>query len=336
MTFKNEILNQLKQLGYGKAYIKNVMPEWWDNDALETSGGRLEFAIFLKKRLGLLPSFQNEGGLTFDSNNVHVQFKKRSSTNEEDLQLAASIGWALGSILSCGVAFKPPTEIDPFTLRAHILSLSSSQIVDFESLVDFCWSIGIPVYFLDDLPSGCHRPAGMSLLDEEQPVILLSKRDKNPSVQLFILAHELAHVLLGHISEDSILTDESLLLVEDSLASYSPDQQEKDADTYALNILRGNEVSSSYLMEQLKHNESESSSIAVKALELGSQWKIDSGHLLLSYGFSSKNWLLARQAMGFLEDSTPPRDTLINLFHQYFDISSISAEDYEFLLGNNR
>ena len=51
-------------------------------------------------------------------------------------------------------------------------------------------------------------------------------------VPLFILAHELGHIALGHIEEDGVLIDESM-------DHNVQDQEEADANAFAIELLTG-------------------------------------------------------------------------------------------------
>ena len=62
--------------------------------------------------------------------------------------------------------------------------------------------------------------------------VVLSKNAKHSAWLLFILTHELGHIVQGHVSRDGVLVDE---LVDRSIR----DKEEKAANAFALELLTG-------------------------------------------------------------------------------------------------
>src|SRR5262249_3747340 len=138
-------------------------------------------------------------------------------------------------------------------------------------LIDYCWSLGIPVIHLSSFPNA-KRPDGLCASVKGRPVIVLCKKVMRSAWLLFILAHELGHVALGHIEDDGVLIDESM-------SDNVKDKEEDDANAFAIELLTGNadeRFSSSGRWPN-------ATQLAEVALETGTRLRIDPGHIVLNY-----------------------------------------------------
>lgn len=68
---------------------------------------------------------------------------------------------------------------------------------------ELCRNMGIPIY-LDELNDG---NSGKSLIVSGQPVIIVNKTD-SPERQRFTAAHELGHIMLGHVGKYKLVNRE--------------------------------------------------------------------------------------------------------------------------------
>lgn len=71
------------------------------------------------------------------------------------------------------------------------------------SVSGLCRNMGIPIY-LDELNDG---NSGKSLIVSGQPVIIVNKTD-SPERQRFTAAHELGHIMLGHVGKYKLVNRE--------------------------------------------------------------------------------------------------------------------------------
>lgn len=71
------------------------------------------------------------------------------------------------------------------------------------SVSGLCQNMGIPIY-LDELNDG---NSGKSLIVSGQPVIIVNKTD-SPERQRFTAAHELGHIMLGHVGKYKLVNRE--------------------------------------------------------------------------------------------------------------------------------
>jgi hypothetical protein len=101
------------------------------------------------------------------------------------------------------------------------------------SLVEACWTHGIAVFHFAPLPSIAKKFAGMAYFDGNRPVIVLASGYDAPPRQAFYLAHEISHVLRGHVKPGGEM------LADSDLDTKTEDRQEREADGDALELLTG-------------------------------------------------------------------------------------------------
>jgi hypothetical protein len=306
---------------------------WWDDDALNTNSGLAELTFFLKKRLGIEASFDNLE-IQFQENIHNVQYKMRCDAETQDLGHATSMGWAISSLLAYNNTDFNGISTNPLELRDCILNSGQDGTVSLDSLISHSWEIGIPVFFLNQkLPSTAKCPMGMSINVHGSPVVILSKKDDLKATQLFILAHELGHIALGHLEENGILADEEIGQVTETLTSNEQsDDQEIAADRYAMGLLRGENIDFT-LMDYFGRSNATASGLASRATKESRNRSIDVGHLLLSYAYQSKNWTAAISAFGYLKNTKGAFKVIDDNFKRNFDENCISSEDYNYLVG---
>lgn len=240
--FVGEVYTLLGQAGYPRLYVESMLPAWWSNSLLKTSSGALQFALFIKQRLGLEVEFNEDGQLSLKDEIISVRYKHRKGTDTGQLTVVKNLGKAATSILKNGVSEYIPLPKSPKQLRSYVLKKTEKSVLDFEALLDVCWLSGIPVLFLENIPRTARRMTGMVVDHNGQHSILLGLRDTLKARQLFILAHEIGHLLLGHVKKDSLLIDEDLDTAFDTLNDSiltTLDDEENEADQFALDLIRG-------------------------------------------------------------------------------------------------
>lgn len=325
----------LREAGYPKAFILRFLPEWWDNSLLKTSAGALQFALILKQRLGVDVSFGQDGVLSIPSrvSIAHASFKRRAGTEVNELNIAANLGIAAARIALLALK-EPYTPIppDPKVVHKMICERSGKKSVDFESLLDFCWACGIPVLFLKEIPRNTKRMTGMAVMVDNRPAILLGFNYTQFPKQLFVLTHELGHIVNGHVENNGALIDEELEDVSEGLEGRSlarKDNEEQEADLFALSLLRNGTLN----MAELFPRQSSSAVLAAKAIEIGTRLRIDPGHLLLSYAKQHDDWMKANQALNFIEQPVSAAEALKEAFFTNSDLSTLGEESKEYLLS---
>ena len=321
----------LRAAGYPPAYIKKLLPDWWNNSLLKTSAGSFQFALILKQRLGVEVRFGQDGALVVETPAIHANFKHRADTEAAELNVSARLGIALAHLAYFAVSTpyrKLPS--DPTEIYAAVCTQPDRQVVDFEGLLDLCWSHGIPVLFLSELPGQSKRSTGMAVMVENRPSILLGFNYSDHSKQLFVLAHELAHIVRGHVRNNGAVVDEDIADVSEGLEGRVqplPDEQEIEADAFALSLIRNGEL----VIGDLLPRQTSAATLAMIAMRLGEERGIDAGHLMLSYAKEHDDWIKANQALNFIERRVDALGILKEKFEEHTDLSKLSDENAEHL-----
>jgi hypothetical protein len=323
----------LTAAGYPRAYVNKLMPDWWDNSLLKTSAGAFQFALILKQRLGLEVSFGQDGSLDIQSRAAHASFKHRADTQADELNVAAGLGIALArlAVFSARASYQELPR-DPAQLHALVLQRSGRDVVDFEGLLDLCWAHGIPVLFLKEMPRNTKRMAGMAVMVEDRPAILLGYSYAQHSKQLFVLAHELAHIICQHVQNNGALIDEDIADVTEGLeggARVRRDEEEREADAFALQLLRNGYMNAHRRIPR----QDSAATLAMLAMNVGHELGIDQGHLILSYGKEHDDWMHANQALNFTLHRAGAIEILREKFMANTALDSLSDESAAHLLS---
>lgn len=327
-----EAYEALNSVGFPKAYVQRLLPDWWDNALFKTGSGAIEFASIVKQRLGVDVQFDQEGELQVLASDRPVRFKRRATTQESELRLSATLGIALAKLaLYCTAQPYAELPADPKALGTRIRDFTGRAAISFQDLVEFCWSAGVPVLFLKDVPKSAKRVTGMAVRVDSRPVVVLGYQSTQSARQLFVLAHELAHICMGHVTETGVLIDEGLDAITDSIEgapTEKKDREEQQADRFALDLLR-NGVDTILRGDVRFTSASELASAA--ALE-GRARGIDPGHLVLSYAKNHDDWRIGNLAANYFPDSTTALSMLRGSFISHAKLDRLTDENRGYLL----
>ena len=323
----------LKNEGYSKSLVEKFLPDWWDDSLLKTSAGVFQFANILQQKLGLSVNFSPSGEFLVTSNNEQCRFKRRRDTDISELSMSANLGRALGRVaIHCAKNPYTPLPSSASELRASALELSDKGYVNFDSLLRFCWQSGIPVLFLDFLPTKAKRMAGMVTRIDDRPVILLGYKNEQHAKQLFVLAHELGHLQRGHIKSNETLIDDDLESITEKISGDGKNRQdaeEREADEFALKLIRGD-------LKTVTDNLGRPTSPAVlvaNAIKISKSIHVDPGHIILSFAYQSNDWITANKALAFIPNVNDALALLKSQFLANADLEKLSAENRSHLLA---
>ncbi|MBL1179259.1 MAG: ImmA/IrrE family metallo-endopeptidase [Pantanalinema sp. GBBB05] len=304
-----------------------LLPEWVTPEVLSDAAVSSEIAAILAKRLGLRVSPLFTASPQVESlRRRDIKYKRSIPSKSKDLTAATSIAVSIAESIAsaCRIEFSQfPDSAD--TLRREVLA-SSGYWVGLRNLLMTCWSHGIPVVYLAGLGQGVAKMDGMVVHTEDRPVIILSKASSLWAWQLFILAHEIAHIVLGHVAPGEILIDEEL--GEDSYALKDADLDERAADMFAIEVLNGRK-NATYTVagDQVNFRE-----LAHAAYEHGKASQIDPGHIVLNFANKSGKWGVGVAAAEVLQDKNPSASTVINeAMWGSIDPQALPSDTVEFL-----
>ena len=289
------LYKRLVDVGLPKSYVQSQgLPDWWCDEYEQSEGAIVTAAAHLSKRFNLdFQSLLNDQDQPRFILSSQPKYKLQNGIDPQNLPVPSSIAAKIAEIVAsaCKLPYQPIEKLSVAEIRAEILD--SSIFVDLKSLLNFCWSRGIPVVHFDQFPraKGIKKFQGMVACFHQRPVIVLSLNDSSPSRLLFIVAHELGHILKGHLS----LTNTNLL-VDEEVKQESKDPEEVDANEVASELLLG-QPNKSYATER----NYTAKQLCEYAREVGYSDEVSPGVVVQNYGWHKNHWGSATAALKLLE-----------------------------------
>jgi len=292
---------RLDRAGLPKSYvIQKILPEWWSDEIGGSPAGYLEAISYIAKHLGIpLSDLRDPDNSLAPQNAAAARFKLREGVNADDVTWARALAIRAAEIAASGTnrPYEYSSPLNGRSVRNRILN-DGNPWVNLSNLIDFCWNAGIPVIHLPDVPG--NKMDGMAVRADDRPVIVLSLNKKHGAWLLFILAHELGHILRGHLDEDEAWVDEEFDLR--ATGTY-----EQEANSFAVELITGDPDTKVSAESYPKAHK-----LAQNASRLGNKHQIDPGALILNFAYHDTGnvWPLAGAALNELE-SDPDAPSLI-------------------------
>lgn len=316
---KQALYGALKGIGLSASTIKSVLPIWWDDSYANDSLGLTELKILLSRRLSIDPAtiFADDGKVEFLP--VIRRYKGGRPDLINTLQSSTLIAnslcrTALGSLQRQSelAAFE-----DPAQLRKSILK-NGARHVGLSELLDFCWSMGIPVLHVC-FPPGQKKFDALAICEAGRHAIALCRNEVSPAWIAFHLAHEIGHIALGHLNAQGMIIDEK---IEDDGLTVT---QEAEANTYAAALLGSVGIEPPILNFKKRL-------VQVKSfLELASTHQVMPGHLVLKAASRDGNFQCARTFLKDIEGAQDARELISNRALDELRLAGITDEAEEFL-----
>ena len=319
------LFRRLTAVGLTRNFVRETaLPSWWDDEIAANPAGYAQGLLLLSRHLGLdLATLQDEKSPLRLRDFGVCKYKKRDNVSEDELALSRVIGTRAAHLAAETVSAAPaPIPGDATEIRQQILDRNAPW-VGLEELLDYCWSAGVPVLHVDHFPKNARRPDGFAAKVGGRPVIVLCRRELHSAWLLFILAHELGHVALGHIPEDGILLDEH---VEEA----SRDAEEQAANEFAVALLTG-APEKRYVAADRWPN---AAKLAAFAKEIGHRELVDPGHIALNYAHSmgKEFFPVGNAALNILEPNANAVGVVRERMAERLDWSRLPEDSSEFLL----
>jgi IrrE N-terminal-like domain len=287
---------RLRDAGLSDPALNAAWPTWWSEAAEASPSAAAELRFSLARKLGLDPrSLMDDESAPRFAWRDQARFKHLSNEDEQELSAITSFGTAIANVLVSATPSTAALLPDATTLRGMLLR--SRPFIGLADLLSVSWSVAIPVIHLRVFPRDRKRMAAMAVSTGNRNAILLGKDSEYPAHVAFYLAHELAHIALGHLAEGNVLVD-----MDSNLETPRDDKEEMEADRFALELLTGQPqptvlpFASRYTARQL----------AEDALRAAFSYRIEPGTLALCFGYSSGDWATANAAMRFIYTEPKP------------------------------
>jgi hypothetical protein len=320
------LFKKLSTVGLSEGYVRKAgLPSWWSDELNEQPTAVLEGAGHIAKRLHVeLESLLKEDqGVQFKPL-PQPKFKYHLQQSSDIPSVSCQLASRVTELVSLAVQhpFVPiPENVD--NIREEVLRNHAK--VTLESLLDYCWRQGIPVAYFNDYPANTRKITGMIQWQGNRPVILLSHNRTHPSWLAFHLAHELAHLALGHVKEG--------ILIDDDINQASDDAEEIAANYFAVKLLV-NSFDNCFGNVRI-HNNGQLKSKILEKLDVDPT--VDACALAFNYGWHTENYGFSNKVVKSLP-CNEEGDKIINQFlenHLDWDVlSSDNTDHLECILGD--
>ncbi|EAZ88224.1 ImmA/IrrE family metallo-endopeptidase [Crocosphaera chwakensis] len=316
------LYKKLATLGLNKQYIREYgLPSWWGDELNDKPFAVLEGAAYIADNfnIDLKSLLMPEQEAKFNPL-PHTQFKQHNSKNKEHPKVASTLASRVAELISYGTNIKClKLPNDAKTIREEILS--NYKTVNLESLLDYCWSKGIAVGYVNKFPRQTKKFSGFIQWQANCPVIILSANNTHRARFTFDLAHELGHLALGHLKEG--------ILIDESLEFDSNDDEEKQANQFAVQLLL--DKYDNYLGNHKFQNAERLTQYVIKIV-IPKLPRIEADAIILNYGWHNKNcFRQAMAALNILEVSTNGQILINKYLVDKLDWDKFSDETYEYL-----
>ncbi len=316
-----ELYSRLAEYGFNPKYVKEmVLPEWWDDKIAQNPAGYAEGVSLVVRHLGLdIHSLEDH---TQDLCYKHIgpsRFKKSQNVSKAELPLAECIALRAAH-LACTATPAPAETLAASAAQIRSLLLQRNPAsLDFSTLLNYCWECGIPVLHVSEFPASGKKMDGLAVRVSGRPAIVLAKNSKFSAWLLFLLAHELGHIICGHLRDEEPRVDEAGQTTED--------KEEKEANAFAVELLTGD-----------AHSEYDSATnlttdrLLSAARAFGKANQIDPGVVVLNYGRTKGHWGPAMADLKSIEPNADAPAVMRAMMCQRLDWERLPEETQAFLM----
>lgn len=314
----DNLLERLERKGIQAQYVRDhALPAWWDVELEEDPTVVAEAAGYIAKRLGLdiASVFSPNAPIQFKGK-TQTKFKKRSNTDERSLEVAQGLALRVAEI----VQYATPVTYESCSLSADEIRrrlLMDDPAVCLQNLIRFCWSIGIPVIHYANLPQGSKKVDGLVACFNEQPVIVICCSKKSYAWLSFILAHELGHILRGHVNGS--------IFIDEDIAKEEQDSEEVEANEFAAMLLLG--TFKSHIWQKIRYPQI----LMSQAKTLATQHQIDPATVCLNYAWQTKDWGTGMSAVNHLEKKANAPALINRYLTQQLDWERLDRDSQDYL-----
>lgn len=310
------LYDRLKAEGLDRPFIQSaILPDWWDDELYAQDSNRLlaqmSIAQFLDVRLQQLA--REDAPIGPAIHNVRLKRGRNAEINEVAGAVAAAVHAAkvTARLMNDRLPFtglRPALEI-----RNQLLSRPDCAWPDLERLVDYCWEHGIGVIHVTRLPkvAGSKKIAGLATFSGNRPVIVLCSGRDSPSWLAFHLAHELGHIMSGHVVPGGEP------IVDLKIEGLIDEEQEREADQYAFQVMTGEPN------PKLVGSRMTGPQLALAARSYGEKHRIDPGTVALIFGYCQGRMPVAQAALTALGAGSGGRAILAEAFRRHVPLDDI-------------
>lgn len=195
VTAKNpmtQLYSQLGSVGFPRKYLREVvLPSWWEDEIAHNPAGYAEGLMILSRNLGLdLASMQNEAVPVGLRNLGPCKFKKVGTTTDEELTLSRVLATRAIELVTPAVPVPVRSLLPSASAIRELILHEGAPWIDLSALLDYCWSVGLPVLHVSAFPPKAKKMDGLASVRSGHYGVVLCRNAKHSAWLLFILAHE--------------------------------------------------------------------------------------------------------------------------------------------------
>jgi hypothetical protein len=318
-----DLYRRLRELGIDAAFLRSyVLPDWWRDELADRDADRALAEAYIAKQLGFSVADLRDPAREIRLPALtSLRFKRHKNEVDDKVRVSALVAQraAVALVRSLGDRIEPFQGTQAASgIRDAILRRAG--YVDLASLLQFSWDAGIPVVHL------AHRPAvskpfdGIAAFIDGRPIVILATGRDGPPWLAFHVAHELGHIMLGHVRPGArALVDETLT------GSPGDGTQEKEADRFACELLTG------FPDPRLQDRRVTGARLAVVAAQSGPARGVDPGVYALIYAKSNNRWPVAQSALRHLGLDTGGQKAIVEQLRRRMEDADLSETEERLL-----
>ena len=287
---------KLRQRGFSNSFVKGILPEWWDDSLAKSPSGYQEAGLVLARLLNIRPSTLLSENENLEFRFGARQFKRNQNAEIADLDQACALAMTAAKLAVSAMPNNYTRPAPAAELRRQLLSEPERRWIDFSSLLEHCWQLGIPVLHLSHIPAGAKKMDGLALSVEGRPAIVLTS-NRPHGYMLFHLAHELGHIAEGHVDEDGSWA------IDQEIDEFSEQDVEMAANAYGFTALTGEQTFRGLALGSISLHQGHQ--LAIPAMEMGASRRIDPLHVALATAHRYKNFQVGGAALKILSKNRP-------------------------------
>jgi len=292
------------------------LPDWWEDSLFDNPSNRLSAQMSIARYLGirLQDLASDTASIAPPIQNVRLKRGKNADVGG----VTGAVAAALHAARTTAVLMKsqlPFTGLRPaLEIRDQLLARQECTWPDLPNLLNYCWEHGIGVIHVTRLPNvpKAKKIEGLATFIGDRPVIVLCSGRHSPAWLAFHLAHELGHIMCGHVKPGEAP------LVDIKLEGVNDESQEREADQYAFQVLTGHPDLNLIADESLKAD-----ALARAAQAFGLRHRIDPGAAALIYGYCQKRIPVAQMALKAMHADKGAGAALASAFRQHVALEDV-------------
>lgn len=315
------LMRRLSAAGFNPKYVRTVvLPDWWEDGIADHPAGFDQAITLLSRNLCLDPSSLLDAASSIRYQPLPApKYKLKSTDAETDVAVATRVAVRAADLVVSATVVERSNMPSSACEARESIQRGGAGSIGLTELLEYCWRMGVPVLHVSNFPTGVTKPDALAVMVGSRPVIVLCKQTNYSAWLLFHLAHELGHVVAGHMEGVSVLVDEEV--------RSDTDAEEAEANEFAVELITGHKRRSYNFGRQFN-----ALNLANVAHAVARDTNVDPGFVALSHGRMTNNWSIACAALKRIEPTPNAIAIIRREMLRRLDSERLSEDSFEFLL----